>query len=124
MASSMVNTPFSTKMSIRLEREFREGRRLFIRSPHSAPNVLLQSLGAYISKYWMVEVHKRIREESIMCNQIGWIHDELQFECKEAQAEKLGKILEESSLVACDRLGIRMPIHSEAATGRNWLDVH
>jgi len=100
------------------------GRRLFIRSPHSALNTLLQSLGSYISKLWMVEVDKRIKEEGIVCNQIGWIHDELQFECKEDQAEKLGKILEESSLTACEAVGIRMPIHSESKIGRNWFEVH
>ena len=100
------------------------GRRLFIRSPHSALNTLLQSLGSYISKYWMIETHKRVKEEGIICNQIGWIHDELQFECKEDQAEKLGKILEEASLVACEAVGIRMPIHSEADVGRSWYDVH
>jgi len=100
------------------------GRRLFIRSPHSAVNVLLQSLGSYISKYWMIEAHKRIKEEGIVCKQIGWIHDELQFECQKDQAEKLCKILEESSLKAGDVMGLRMPIGSEASIGSTWFDVH
>jgi len=72
----------------------------------------------------MVEVHKRIKEEGIICKQIGWIHDELQFECKESQAEKLGKILEESSLIACENIGLRMPIHSKSKIGRTWYEVH
>ena len=100
------------------------GRRLYIRSSHSALNTLLQSLGSYISKYWMIEVYKRIEEEKLVCNQIGWIHDELQFECKEDQAEILMKILEESSITACEKIGIRMPIHSEAKQGKNWKEVH
>jgi len=100
------------------------GRRLYVRSPHSALNTLLQSLGSYISKYWMVEVHKRITEEGIICRQIGWIHDELQFECKREDSEKLAKILEESSLSACTKVGIRLPINSESDIGKDWFEVH
>ena len=100
------------------------GRRLHVRSPHSALNVLLQSLGSYISKYWMVEAHKRIEEEGIRCNQIGWIHDELQFECHQDDSKKLQKILEESATKAGEILELKCRIDAEAQEGENWYEVH
>jgi len=100
------------------------GRRLHVRSPHAALNVLLQSLGSYISKEWMRVSHKHIQDRGIRCNQLGWIHDELQFEVHPDDADELMKILESSSLEAGTNLGIRMPIHSEAKKGANWAECH
>lgn len=100
------------------------GRRLRVRSPHSALNVLLQSLGSYISKYWMVEFHRVIEEEGIVVSQLGWSHDEINVSCKESDSEKVAKILEQTSISACENVGIRMPIESESKIGRSWLDVH
>jgi DNA polymerase I-like protein with 3'-5' exonuclease and polymerase domains len=100
------------------------GRRLHIRSPHSALNTLLQSLGAYISKYWMVEIHKMLDEEGIQCKQLAWIHDEIEFECEKGDADRVGEILEEAALRAGEIMGIRMPIHAEAQKGGSWDEVH
>lgn len=100
------------------------GRRLFVRSPHSALNTLLQSLGSYISKYWMVEADKQIKKEGVRCNQLGWIHDELQFECHKDDADRLANILEQASLIAGEQLELRIPILSEAQIGLNWYEVH
>jgi DNA polymerase I-like protein with 3'-5' exonuclease and polymerase domains len=100
------------------------GRRLHVRSPHSALNVLLQSLGSYIAKEWMIVIDRKIQEEGLRCNQLGWIHDEVQFECHPDDTERLAKLLEESSLEAGENLGIKMPIHSEAKIGNDWKDCH
>lgn len=100
------------------------GRRLHIRSAHSALNVLLQSLGGYISKIWMIEAHKLIKRENIRCNQLGWVHDELQFECHPEDTDKLCKVLEESAVIAGEVLELRMRIDAEAQVGDTWYDVH
>lgn len=100
------------------------GRRLYVRSPHAALNVLLQSLGGYISKYWMIEAHKKIKEVGIRCNQLGWIHDELQFECHPDDSESLSKILEDSAVKAGEVMGLRIRIDAEAKIGESWYDVH
>ena len=100
------------------------GRRLQIRSPHSAPNVLLQSLGAYIAKQWMITAHKNLEKEGLCVKQVGWIHDEVQIECKKEDAEKVAKILEESATEAGEILKIRMRIDAEATIGSNWAETH
>ena len=100
------------------------GRRLHVRSEHSALNTLLQSLGAYISKQWMIVVHKKIQEKGIDAKQISWVHDELEFECSEKDADTMMQILEEASLEAGEILKLKIPIHSEAKKGLNWSQVH
>ena len=100
------------------------GRRLHIRSAHSALNTLLQSLGAYISKYWMVETHKMLEEEGIKAHQLAWIHDEMEFECNPEDAKRVREILEEAALIAGEVMGMRMPIHAEAQQGVTWDEVH
>ena len=71
------------------------GRRLHIRSEHSALNVLLQSLGAYISKEWMIVANTTIIKENIKATQVLWCHDELQYEVVPEHKERLMQILEE-----------------------------
>lgn len=100
------------------------GRRLHIRSPHSALNVLLQSLGGYISKVWMIEAHKIIKEEGLICNQVGWVHDELQFEVVPEHEERLRQVLEETSVTAGEVMDLKIRINSEAKVGQSWYDVH
>jgi len=100
------------------------GRRLHIRSSHSALNVLLQSLGGYISKEWIIVSHSMVKDNNIRCNQLGWIHDELQFECHPEDVEVLSKVLEEAAVVAGDNLGLKIRIDAESKIGDSWYDVH
>lgn len=100
------------------------GRRLHVRSEHSALNVLLQSLGAYISKYWMIIAHDKFLEYNLEVNQLGYIHDELQVECNEADKELIGKILIDSAREAGELLKLRCRIDAEYKAGNNWKEVH
>jgi DNA polymerase I-like protein with 3'-5' exonuclease and polymerase domains len=100
------------------------GRRLFIRSPHSALNVLLQSAGAYYMKYWVVAVDKMIQDEDLDVKIVGNIHDEIQCEVREDQAEYFAKKLEELFIKVGEDIGMRIKMEGEAKIGRNWCDTH
>jgi len=100
------------------------GRRLKIRSEHSALNVLLQSLGAYISKYWMIKAHQLFEEENINLKQLLWCHDELQVECDKKDEERVKVILQVSATIASEEIGIRMRIDAESKSGKTWYDCH
>jgi DNA polymerase I-like protein with 3'-5' exonuclease and polymerase domains len=100
------------------------GRRIVVQSEHSALNYLLQSLGAYISKQWIVVAHQMIKDRGIPCTQLGWIHDELQFETTKEYADELGEVLVEAAKVAGEELGIKMPIDAEYSVGPTWADTH
>lgn len=100
------------------------GRRLLIRSPHSALNVLLQSAGAYFMKYWVVAVQKMIDTEGFDAKIVGNIHDEIQVEVREDQAEKFSKNLEGLFITVGEDIGMRIKMEGEAKIGNNWKDTH
>lgn len=65
-----------------------DGRRLHVRSLHSALNLLLQSAGALICKKWIVRTEKRLLELGLKHGWDGdfcymaWVHDEIQVACR------------------------------------------
>lgn len=85
---------------------------------------MLQSLGAYISKYWMVEVHELLSHTSIKYKQLAYIHDELEIECLEEDAIIVANIMSQAATLASKKIGIRMRIDAESKIGLNWLEVH
>jgi DNA polymerase-1 len=101
-----------------------DGRTLPIRSEHSALNTLLQSAGALISKQWMVEVHKQLKETGINAKQVLWVHDELLFECSPGDAERLKEICLDSARKAGEFFNFRIRIDAEAKIGNTWGEVH
>lgn len=98
------------------------GRRLYVRSPHSALNTLLQSAGAYYMKYFLVEVDKRL--ENFDAHFVGNIHDEVQLEVKEEQAEEVAKILTQTFIDVGEAIGMRIKMEGEAKIGNNWKETH
>jgi DNA polymerase-1 len=100
------------------------GRRLFVRSPHAALNVLLQSAGAYIMKYYLLEVERRLEEENLDYKFVGNIHDEVQIEVRECDANFAARICEECFPLVEERLAWRCKLEGEADVGDNWADTH
>ena len=100
------------------------GRRLYVRSPHSALNTLLQSAGAYYMKYVLVEMDKQFKEKGYDYKFVGNIHDEVQIEVKESDAEDAGKTAEEVFIIVGEQLSMRIKMEGEAKIGNNWYDTH
>ena len=101
-----------------------DGRWVKCRSEHAALNTMLQGAGAIVSKYWMVVANARLKHLGNKVIQMAYVHDELQFAVHKDAADEVCKILEAASLEAGERLGIKMPIHSEACIGSNWQETH
>ena len=101
-----------------------DGRKLHIRSQHKALNTLLQNAGAVIAKKWMIVLNKAIQEQGIRAHQLGFIHDELAFECHPDDAEKLAKLAVGVANSVQSMLGFRCRIDAEAKIGANWSEVH
>lgn len=100
------------------------GRRLYVRSPHAALNVLLQSAGAYIMKYYLVELNKQLTERNIDFAFVGNIHDEVQIQVKEEQAEEAARLAEACFPIVEEKLNWRCKLEGEAKIGNNWADTH
>lgn len=101
-----------------------DGRRIQVRSEHSALNMLLQGAGAIIAKQWIVEVHKLMRQHNIKFTQVAMVHDEIQASVPPEQAEQAGKLMVEAARKAGEALKFRMPVDAEYAVGNSWLDTH
>lgn len=106
-----------------------DGRRLHVRSAHSALNTLLQSAGAVLVKLATVIFHKEARlrygwEQGRDYEQVLHVHDEWQTQCPESMAETLGKLAVESIEIAGRHFGMRCPTTGEYKVGMNWAETH
>lgn len=101
-----------------------DGRRIACDGPHKALNYLLQGSAAVIAKRWMLLTHESIIRTEIEANQLAFIHDELQFECKPEYAKDLKFSLLWAAQSAGEFYQLRVPIAAEAKQGTNWDEVH
>lgn len=105
-----------------------DGRRIPVRSAHSALNFLLQSCGAILSKRWVVIFHDLLKERGykngVDYKQVAYVHDEVQVLVRPDVAETIGKICIEAMEKAGEYYNIRMPITGEYKIGNNWRDTH
>ena len=101
-----------------------DGRPIKVQSEHKALNYLLQSGAGVIAKRWMVLNDTATKELDIPCNQLAFIHDELQFETHPNYANTLSACLERTAGDAGRYYNLRVPIAAEAKEGHSWADVH
>ena len=101
-----------------------DGRPIKVDSQHKSLNYLLQSGAGVIAKRWMVLNDTATKELDIPCNQLAFIHDELQFETHPNYADSLSTSLERTAGDAGQYYNLRIPIAAEAKKGYSWADVH
>ena len=101
-----------------------DGRKINVDSPHKALNYLLQSGAGVIAKRWMVINQQTMKEAQICASQLGFIHDELQFECAPEHVEDLSTSLVYSATAAGEYYNMRVRIDAEATHGNNWSETH
>lgn len=125
------NTPALAKLMDKVGRFASKGwipaldnRRIIIRSEHAALNSLLQSAGAVIAKEWCRVMHLEFAAKSIPVKQVAFVHDEIQIECAEQYAEKVGQIMEDSATIAGVNLNFRCRVDAESKIGNTWYDTH
>ena len=99
-------------------------RKILVDSKHKSLNYLLQGSAAIVAKKWMVITHDHIKEMDLCCNQLGFIHDELQFECSPEYVDDLKSLLILSAVESGEYYNMRIPIAAEATDGLNWADTH
>ena len=96
-------------------------RRILVDSKHKSLNYLLQSSAASIAKRWMVLTNEHLPQTA---HQLAFVHDELQYECKEEEAEDLKFLLELTAMQAGEYYNMRCPVAAESKSGANWAEVH
>lgn len=106
-----------------------DGRRLYVRSKHSALNTWLQSDAALISKKWACLTEEYLLDQGLEHGwdadfvQLLYIHDELQL-----ASRGYGSIVEQCSIRAARDAGLHFgyqaPIDADAKHGHTWAQTH
>jgi len=87
----------------------------------AAINMPIQGTAADLIKIAMINIHNRMKKESIKGKMILQIHDELLFECPIYEAEKLGKLVATEMESAIE---ISVPLKVDWCYGKNWYEAH
>ena len=98
-----------------------DDRHIIVDKGHKSLNYLLQGSAAIIAKRWMVLADAQLDSHS---HQLGFIHDELQYETIPASVNDLKFLLELTAVQAGEYYNLRLPIAAEAKSGKNWAEVH
>lgn len=101
-----------------------DGRRLWVRSEHAALNTLLQAAGAIVMKQALVIFTEYAKKWNIDYKMVGNIHDEVQMEVAESDAENAGFLMVESIKAAGVHFDMRCPLDGEYKIGNNWAETH
>ena len=101
-----------------------DGRKLWVRSEHSALNTLLQAAGAIVMKKALVLLDDYASQHKIDYKFIGNIHDEIQSEVVTEQAEKYGWLAVECIKAAGISFDLKCPLDGEYQIGDTWADTH
>jgi len=102
-----------------------DGRKLHVRSAHSALNTLLQSAGALVCKRWLVEFDDALQQGlGDHVKLVATVHDEIQLEVDAEFAEAAGKLAVECISRAGAYFNLRVPLTGEYKIGDNWCMTH
>lgn len=145
LIESQVYNRVTKKFDIKWKRRFikgLDGRKIHVRSAHSALNALLQSAGGLICKAWCVEVERILTEvhglkhgwfyfDEAGVEQIGdfafmaWVHDELQIAARTPEiGELIIKVAQEAIRTVGESFDFRCVLDTEGKMGPTWRECH
>ena len=101
-----------------------DGRKIWVRSEHSALNSLLQGAGAIVMKQALVLLDSEIKKQKLRAKFVANVHDEMQIECHPDDAETVGKLAVESIRKAGEFFNLRCPLDGEYKIGKSWRHTH
>lgn len=101
-----------------------DGRKLRVRSPHSALNTLLQGAGAIVMKQALVILDRDLKRMGIPAQFVANVHDEWQLESEEWFADCVGFTGVQAIREAGVYFDMKCPLTGEFKVGLNWADTH
>lgn len=101
-----------------------DGRKIFIRSPHSALNALFQSAGAIVMKHALILLEQWIEEHNLSSRLLGSFHDEYQYEVEEKDVDKHRELAVESIVQSGKFFKLNVPLGGESKVGKSWAETH
>lgn len=104
-----------------------DGRRLKVRSAHSALNTLLQSAGALLVKKATVLWYRKLSSKYKTPEDFALVlhvHDEIQAEARPELAQEVGETFVWAIQEAGRLWNFRCPLNGEFKIGNNWAETH
>ena len=105
-----------------------DGRKLFVRSPHTTINQLLQGGGSIVCKMWMMETDMLMRKLGHTPDEdyglMARVHDELQFECRPELIDVLSEVSSTAMVEVGKHLNFKGELATEAKIGGSWMECH
>ena len=108
-----------------------DGRKIYVRSSHSALNTLLQGAGAIVCKKWLVILEEQLQQAGLKHGWDGdycfcaWSHDEVQIACRTPViAEQVATTATDCVRLAGEYFNFRCPTAGESKIGTTWADTH
>lgn len=108
-----------------------DGRKIYVRSAHSALNTLLQGAGAIVCKKWLVILEDSLQTSGLKHGWDGdycfcaWSHDEVQIACRSQEvAERVADLATRCVSLAGEYYKFRCPLAGESKKGTTWADTH
>jgi DNA polymerase I-like protein with 3'-5' exonuclease and polymerase domains len=101
-----------------------DGRKLRVRSTHSALNTLLQGAGAIVMKQALVLLDQKLKAYNIPAQFVANVHDEWQIEVDEWFADTVGRLGVQAIKEAGEFFAMKCPLTGEFKVGNNWAETH
>ena len=101
-----------------------DGRKIFVRSEHSAMNALFQNAGSMIFKVACIMIYKRMRKKNIRGHFVLQFHDEVNAEIHKDDTEKYSKTVSKAFKDAGEYLNLNVPMEGNVMEGETWAEVH
>ena len=99
-------------------------RRVYVRSEHAALNTLLQSAGAIVMKKALVLLDEYATKWKLKYHFVGNIHDEIQTEVEQEQADVFGRLACSCIEAAGLHFNLNCPLEGEYKVGYSWAETH
>ena len=99
-------------------------RKIYVRSPHSALNTLLQGSGAIVMKKAMCILNESIKASNIDAKFVANIHDEWQLEVLSSEADRVGSLGCDAIKQAGEFYKLRCELDGEYKVGGDWSETH
>lgn len=101
-----------------------DGRKIFLRSAHSALNARIQNAGSVVNKLTTIYIQDGIDSNWLDAHFVGNFHDESQAEVAEDDVETYKKVVQEAVVKVNDFFKFSIPMGIEAKVGKTWSDTH
>jgi len=86
-----------------------------------AINTTIQGSAADLIKVAMINIQNRLEKEKLQTRMILQVHDELVFEVKASELEKVRKLVK---LEMENAIKLDVPLKVDVGAGKNWLEAH